>query len=271
MVNERLDRLLVSRGLVSGRRQAYAVIVGGTVRVDGITCRKPDHKVASDARIDYEPLSGQYVSRGGLKLEKALDVFSVGIAGRTVLDVGASTGGFTDCLLKRGAVRVIAVDVGYGQLAWKLRQDERVTVLERINARYLEPDQLPERASLATIDISFISLEKVMPAVIKCISDDGQVLALVKPQFEIGKGRVGRTGVVKASNDHLLVLSTAAKHIMDQGLSVLGLSWSPIRGPKGNIEFWLYLSKQPSVGYASEEIDAISALAVKEAHAELNQ
>jgi 23S rRNA (cytidine1920-2'-O)/16S rRNA (cytidine1409-2'-O)-methyltransferase len=271
MARERLDRLLVSRGLVEGRRQAYAVIVGGSVKVDGSTCLKPDHKVDTDADIEYEDGGRDYVSRGGLKLAKALDVFDVSVEGLTVLDAGASTGGFTDCLLRSGAARVIAVDVGYGQLAWKLRQDERVSVLERVNARYLEPEQLPARPALATIDVSFISLAKVLPAVERCLSDDGEILGLVKPQFEIGKGRIGRDGVVRRIEDHIEVVAAVARQCAELGLSIMNISYSPILGPKGNVEFWIYLSKKRSVGYSVNDIDELAARIAAQAHAELIQ
>jgi 23S rRNA (cytidine1920-2'-O)/16S rRNA (cytidine1409-2'-O)-methyltransferase len=271
MVKERLDRLLVSRGLVEGRRQAYAVIVAGAIKVNGSTCLKPDLKVETEAEIDFEDPGRGYVSRGGLKLAKALEVFQVSVEGLTVMDAGASTGGFTDCLLRQGAAHVIAVDVGYGQLAWKLRQDKRVSVLERVNVRRLRPEQLPAVPTLATIDVSFISLMKVLPAITGCLAENGAVLALVKPQFEIGKGLVGRNGVVRRAEDHVEVLATVGRQCIEQGLSVLGVSYSPILGPKGNIEFWIYLSKKPSVGYAIRDINALAAQIVEQAHMELIQ
>lgn len=269
MTKERLDRLLVSRGLVAGRRQACAAVIAGSVKVNGSVCRKPDQQVEEDAALDYSSGADEYVSRGGLKLEKALDVFDVRVKDRVVLDAGASTGGFTDCLLRRSAAKVFAVDVGYGQLAWKLRQDERVTVLERVNIRYLNPDDLDEAPSLTTIDVSFISLDKVLPAIARVLVESGEVLALIKPQFEIGKGRVGRDGVVRAVADHLEVLTATARFCADEGWSVLGLTWSPLLGPKGNIEFWIHLSKVPAVGYPIVDIDARAVEVAEGAHREL--
>ncbi len=269
MIKERLDRLLVSRGLVTGRKQAYAAIIVGSVKVDGSVCRKPDQKISEGAVLEYTGSEDEYVSRGGLKLERALDVFDVAVEGRIALDAGASTGGFTDCLLRRGAAKVFAVDVGYGQLAWKLRQDERVKVLERVNVRYLEPKLLDEAPGLTTIDVSFISLAKVLPAIGAVLDEKGEALALIKPQFEIGKGRVARDGVVRASDDHREVVGAIVRLCFGEGWSVLGLTWSPILGPKGNIEFWIHLSKVPSVGYAIEDIDARVLEVVEGAHEEL--
>ena len=260
---------MVSRGLVAGRRQACAAVIAGSVKVNGSVCRKPDQKVEEDATLDYSSGEDEYVSRGGLKLEKALDVFDVRVKGRVALDAGASTGGFTDCLLRRGAAKVFAIDVGYGQLAWKLRRDERVRVLERVNIRYLKPDDLDEAPSLAVIDVSFISVSKVLPAIGSVMIGAGEALALIKPQFEIGKGRVGRDGVVRAAADHLEVVTAAARFCAGEEWSVLGLTWSPIRGPKGNIEFWIHLSKVPPVGYPIEDIDARAADVVEGAHKEL--
>lgn len=261
---------MVSRGLVSGRGKAYALIVAGAVKVNGASCRKPDSKIDTGADISCETVRQDYVSRGGKKLEKALDVFGVSVEGLTALDAGASTGGFTDCLLRRGAAAVIAVDVGYGQLAWSLRQDERVTVLERVNVRHLELSQLPGPADIATLDLSFISLKTVMPAVVRLLTESGVVLALVKPQFEIGKGRVGGSGVVRRLEDHVFVLVDTAAYFLSIDLSVLGMSWSPVVGPKGNIEFWMHLSKKASVGYANWDIEGLAAQTAAGAHAELD-
>ncbi len=269
MTKERLDRLLVSRGLVPGRRQAYTAVITGLVKVNGATCRKPDQKVESDVSLDCESAADEYVSRGGRKLEKALTVFDMEVAGQVVLDAGASTGGFTDCLLQNGAARVFAVDVGYGQLAWRLRQDERVTVMERTNVRYMKPADLDCHPDLATIDVSFIALSRVLPAISGVLEADGEVLALVKPQFEVGKGRVGRDGVVRLAEDHLDVLVRVARHSVETGWSVIGLDSSPLLGPKGNIEFWLHLSNRVSVGYSIEEIKSKAAKVVADAHTEL--
>jgi 23S rRNA (cytidine1920-2'-O)/16S rRNA (cytidine1409-2'-O)-methyltransferase len=259
MKKERLDRLLVDRGLVAGRNKAFAVILAGQVKVNGEVCLKPDFAVDSSARVDYHPTELSYVSRGGLKLEKALDVFGVDVSGLIALDAGSSTGGFTDCLLRRGASRVIAVDVGYGQLDWRLRNDERVELHERVNLRYLTPEMISGPADIATLDLSFISLTKVMPAVTRCLAPDANVLALVKPQFEAGKGRVGRGGVVRDPAVRLSVLTELSRRLIDEGLSVLGMTWSPILGAKGNVEYWFYLSKESSVGYSIQRVEELAA------------
>ena len=250
---------------MESRNQAYAAIITGEVRVDGQISVKPAQLVESGASIDYRPSDLDYVSRGGKKLAKALDDFKIDVAGLTALDAGASTGGFTDCLLKRGAARVIAVDVGYGQLAWKLRQDDRVEVLERVNLRFLTPDKLSGLADIATLDLSFISLTLVMAAVAGCLIDDGEIVALVKPQFEVGKGKVGRGGIVKDPQLHIEVLTTLSRRFIGSGLSLAGMTWSPIVGAKGNIEYWLHLSKKPSVGYPIEMIGNLISQVVDDA------
>lgn len=235
----RLDHLLVERGLVSSGSQAQALILAGEVLVEGTVAKKPGMRVRSDAHVEVRaPLP--YASRGGLKLAVALDAFAVSVQGAICADVGASTGGFTDCLLQRGAARVYAIDVGYGQLAWSLRQDARVVVMERTNVRYLE--QLPERVHIVTIDVSFISLTKVLPVVVKWLdSPDAVVLALVKPQFEAGRTQVERGGVVRDPRVHRQVLERVAQAAMECGLQVWGLVRSPLVGPAGNVEFFMHL------------------------------
>lgn len=269
MAKERLDRLLVKRGLVESRNQAYAAIITGEVKVDGQISVKPAQLIDEAALIDYAPKDLDYVSRGGIKLAKALDDFKLDVRGLTALDAGASTGGFTDCLLRRGAAKVIAVDVGYGQLAWKLRQDSRVEVHERENLRFLTPEELSCPADVATLDLSFISLTLVMDAVVSCLVSDGLVIALVKPQFEVGKGKVGRGGIVKDPQLHREVLAGLSRRFIAGGLSVAGMTWSPISGAKGNIEYWLHLSKKPSVGYPIGVIDSMAADTVAGARDEL--
>ena len=246
MKRQRLDRLLVERGLVESREQARRLILAGAVSVDQRLQTKPGALVAGDAHITLKrPL--QYVSRAGLKLARALEHFEINPEGLIVIDVGASTGGFTDCLLQHGAAHVYAVDVGYGQLAWKLRQDPRVTVMERTNARYL--DSLPEPADMATFDVSFISLQLVIPPVLNLLKPTARIVALVKPQFEAGRGQVGRGGVVKDTSVHRQVLLDFARWARAQGLALLGLTPSPIRGPAGNVEFLSYLGRgQPDPG-----------------------
>ena len=236
----RLDQALVERGLAASRERAQLMVRAGLVRVSGMMTERPDQMVAADQTIE---LTGarDYVSRGGEKLAAALDAFAVEPRGRRCLDVGASTGGFTDVLLQRGAERVIAVDVGYGQLAWNLRQDARVIVLERVNIRRL--DQLPVPADLAVIDVSFISLRLVLPRVRDLLSPPGDVIALVKPQFEVGKGAVGKGGVVRDPMQHQQVLEAISDFARELGYLVAGQMPSPIQGAKGNREFFLYLRR----------------------------
>ena len=237
----RLDQALVAQGLVPSRQRAQAMVRAGLVRVGGALADRPDQMVDPDVSIDLDRVK-TYVSRGGDKLAAALDAFGLDPAGRVCLDVGASTGGFTDLLLQRGATRVIAVDVGYGQLAWSLRQDPRVTVLERVNIRQL--DRLPVPADLAVIDVSFISLRLVLPRVRELLSPPGDVVALVKPQFEVGKGAVGKGGVVRDPDQHRQVLIDLRKFADDTGYEVGGEIPSPILGAKGNREFLLFLRRR---------------------------
>lgn len=239
---ERADKLLVERGLVQSRERARALIMAGQVVAGDHKVDKPGQLLDSaiDLRVKEEI---PYVSRGGLKLQKALDEFAIDITGLIVMDVGASTGGFTDCLLQRGASRVFAVDVGYGQLAWKLRQDQRVLSLEKTNIRYLEPETLPAVPDMAVIDASFISLEKVLPNTLRLVKPLGHLVALVKPQFEVGKGEVGKGGVVRDPEKHHAVIDSICELARSLHLEVLGVTESPILGPKGNREFLLYLKK----------------------------
>jgi 23S rRNA (cytidine1920-2'-O)/16S rRNA (cytidine1409-2'-O)-methyltransferase len=239
----RLDRLLVERGLAASRQRAAALILAGRVTVEGRSAGKAGQQVAPDARVEVLEEDEGYVSRGGLKLAGALDAFSLTVAGLVAMDVGASTGGFTDCLLRRGARRVYAVDVGYGQLAWKLRQDARVVVLERTNVRYLEREQISEPVDLAAIDTSFISLTKVIPRVLEFLSENGRLLALIKPQFEVGRGLVGKGGVVRQPELHQRVVSELHRFCRDQGLAVEGVVESSLLGPKGNREFFILAVK----------------------------
>jgi 23S rRNA (cytidine1920-2'-O)/16S rRNA (cytidine1409-2'-O)-methyltransferase len=236
----RLDQALVAQGLVPSRQRAQAMVRAGLVRVAGAVADRPDQMVDPTVPIDLDRVKA-YVSRGGDKLAAALDAFGIDPSGRVCLDVGASTGGFTDLLLQRGAARVIAVDVGYGQLAWSLRQDPRVTVLERVNIRHLE--RLPVPADLAVIDVSFISLRLVLPRVRELLSPPGDVVALVKPQFEVGKGAVGKGGVVRDPEQHRRVLTEFRQFAEEIGYEIAGEIPSPIVGAKGNREFLLYLRR----------------------------
>jgi len=237
----RLDWILMERGLVASREEGRRRIMVGEVLVKDRSVTKAGALVDPDAPIRLTGKVLPYVSRGGLKLERALDEFEIKTRDRIVLDVGASTGGFTDCLLARGARRVYAVDVGYGQLDWGLRNDPRVLVLEKKNIRYLRPEELPVSPELAVIDVSFISLRLVIPKVIKLLSREGEILALIKPQFEVGKGKVGKGGVVRAPGEHSRVIAEIREAAEKSGLEVRGVTESPLLGPKGNKEFFIYL------------------------------
>ena len=244
MQKKRLDRLLVERGLAPTRQRAQALILSQMVLVDDMPGAKSGTLVREEAKIELKGADMPYVSRGGLKLEAALSHFKLDVTGLACLDVGASTGGFTDCLLSRGAAKVIAVDVGYGQLAWKLRQDARVTVVERTNIRFVDVGTLPFSADLTTIDVSFISLKLVIPRVLLLINPKARILALIKPQFEVGKGEVGKKGVVRDPEKHQQVLDDMARFGRDLGLSCQGPVASPILGPQGNREFFLLFSRK---------------------------
>ena len=237
----RIDRLLVERGLVESREQAARLILAGEVLVDGKRVSKAGALVARDAGVELQGRS-PFVSRGGEKLAHALDAFQLKVAGRVCLDVGASTGGFTDCLLQRGAARVYAVDVGVGQLDAKLRKDPRVVVMEKTNARALDPRIFGEQPTLAVIDVAFISLEKVLPSVFGVLAPRGEVIALVKPQFEVGREAVGKGGVVRDPALHRQAVARLARYAVLRGWHVLGVTASPLRGPKGNREFFLHCS-----------------------------
>jgi 23S rRNA (cytidine1920-2'-O)/16S rRNA (cytidine1409-2'-O)-methyltransferase len=241
VTRERLDKLLVDRGHAASRERARALIMAGAVRVGERVVDKAGTLVAVDAAIAVSGGDLPFVSRGGVKLAGALDRLGIDVTGRRVLDVGASTGGFTDCVLQRGARRVIAVDVGYGQLAWSLRRDPRVTLLERCNIRHLEPAQLPERPDCAVVDASFISLTLILPRIAALVAPGSVIVALVKPQFEVGKGQVGRGGVVRDPALHAAAISRVRDCATALDLTVLGECPSPILGPKGNREFFLAL------------------------------
>lgn len=244
MKKERLDKILVDRGLVQSRERARAMILAGKVVVGDHAVSKAGTLIDATADIRLKGEDIPYVSRGGLKLEGGLDAFSVEVQGRVALDVGASTGGFTDCLLQRGADRVYAVDVGYGQLAWKLREDPRVVNMERTNIRHLTPVDFPEQPSLAVIDASFISLEKVLPPTLGLLSDDAEIIALIKPQFEVGRGEVGKGGVVRDERKHQEVVERIKAFVENLDCAVIAVVESRILGPKGNREFLIHLSRR---------------------------
>ena len=234
---QRLDLLMTERGLCDSRSRAQALIMSGAVFVDGQKCDKAGTPVADDAAVEVRGETCPFVSRGGLKLEKALREFG---------DSGASTGGFTDCLLQKGAKKVFAIDVGYGQLAWALRTDPRVVCMERTNIRYVTPEDLGEPLDLSVVDVSFISLRLVLPAVQKLLKPTGQVLCLIKPQFEAGKDKVGKKGVVREKSTHVEVLEQFLGLADELGFTVRNLTFSPVKGPEGNIEFLGHLSMQPA-------------------------
>ncbi len=262
MSKSRLDQLVFERGLTPSRERARTSVMAGLVYVNGQKETKPGTPVPPDADIELRGDALPYVSRGGLKLEKAVSVFSIRPAGYVCADCGASTGGFTDVLLKNGAAKVYAVDVGYGQLAWTLRQDSRVVCLERTNVRYLTREQIPEPLDLATMDLSFISLRLVLPAVRDLLKERGRVVCLVKPQFEAGREKVGKKGVVRDSAVHEEVLRDFLAYSAEAGFALLGLDFSPIRGPEGNIEYLAYLEK----GGANAAAPDVAAL-VRASHA----
>ena len=243
---QRLDLLMTERGLCDSRSRAQALIMSGAVFVDGQKCDKAGTPVADDAAVEVRGETCPFVSRGGLKLEKALREFGVDPTGYVCSDSGASTGGFTDCLLQKGAKKVFAIDVGYGQLAWALRTDPRVVCMERTNIRYVTPEDLGEPLDLSVVDVSFISLRLVLPAVQKLLKPTGQVLCLIKPQFEAGKDKVGKKGVVREKSTHAEVLEQFLGLADELGFTVRNLTFSPVKGPGGNIEFLGHLSMQPA-------------------------
>ncbi len=257
-MKKRLDLVLMERGLRESRQKAQAAIMGGTVFVNGRRVDKPGTAVPEDAEIVLRE-EERYVSRGGRKLEKAMAVFPISLTGAVCADIGASTGGFTDCMLQNGAAKVYAVDVGYGQLAWKLRQDPRVVCLERTNARYITGEQIPEKLDFASVDVSFISLNLILPPLRALMRDDAQAVCLIKPQFEAGRGKVGKKGVVRDPAVHREVLEGFLEHAAQGNFFVRGLDWSPIRGPEGNIEYLGYLSVQPPERETAWDLTALVA------------
>ncbi len=262
----RLDLLLVERGLEETRQRAQAVIMSGVVYVDGRKADKPGMAVPASAAVEIRGDKLPYVSRGGLKLEKAMKAFPIHLEGAVCADIGASTGGFTDCMLQNGAARVYAVDVGRGQLAWKLRSDPRVVCLERTNARYLSREQVPEELAFASVDVSFISLKLILPPLAALLAEGGQAVSLVKPQFEAGREKVGKKGVVRDPAVHLEVLERWLGHAREAGLTPMGLTYSPIRGPEGNIEYLGFLRKG---GGGGPELDLRSV--VEDSHRTLKE
>ncbi|MGI5911705.1 MAG: TlyA family RNA methyltransferase [Syntrophomonadaceae bacterium] len=263
----RLDNLLLTRGFANSREKARAMILAGEVQVNGRQVDKPGISFSKEVSIKVNSNTQRYVSRGGLKLEKAIKVFGVDFTGKSVLDVGASTGGYTDCALKHGAERVFAVDVGYGQLDWKLRNDPRVICLEKTNIRYLTPEQLGQEVDIVTIDVSFISTILVFPVVKNLMKADGSIISLIKPQFEAGRDKVGKKGVVRDGKVHTEVLLKCIAAAAKENLLCVAITFSPITGPQGNIEFFIHLCKERS--QVEFDLDNMVTAVVAEAHQQL--
>ncbi len=268
---ERLDLLLVKRNLASSRERAKAMIMEGNVYVNGLKEDKPGTLFPLSVQIECRGEEPEFVSRGGQKLKKALQVFPVSLSGRICMDIGASTGGFTDCMLQNAASKVYSIDVGYGQLAWKLRTDERVVCMEKTNFRYLTKEDIPDVPSFASADVSFISLSKILPAAFRILSEQGEMVCLIKPQFEAGREKVGKKGVVKDPSVHEEVIHTVIGQACSEGFFLRGLDYSPIRGPEGNIEYLLYLSKDGTEKPESEDLRDLIKSVVGKAHTELEK
>lgn len=247
MAKKRLDVMLVEQGLAESREKAKAIIMSGIVYVDGEKEDKAGSTFAETASIEVRGKTLKYVSRGGLKLEKAMQVFPIELEGKVCMDVGASTGGFTDCMLQNGAVKVYSVDVGYGQLAWKLREDERVICMEKTNIRYVKPEDIDDKIEFASVDVSFISLSKVLPPLRNLLKEDAEVVCLIKPQFEAGREKVGKKGVVRDKSVHVEVIENVSCFALTSGFEILGLDFSPVKGPEGNIEYLIHLRKTAEI------------------------
>lgn len=262
----RLDQYLFQHQMVPSRERAKALIMAGIVYVNDEKSDKAGNQIAEDAIVEIRGHDLQYVSRGGLKLEKAMQVFPLSPRDKICMDIGASTGGFTDCMLQNGAIKVYAVDVGYGQLAWKLRCDERVVNMERTNIRHVTAEELADKIAFFSVDVSFISLKHIFPVAQKITTADAQGVCLVKPQFEAGREKVGKKGVVREAETHCEVIANASGFALQNGFSVVGLDYSPIKGPEGNIEFLIYVQKSDvPIGFSAQEIAAV----VEKAHSTL--
>ena len=271
MKKERLDVLLVKKGLASSREKAKAIIMSGIVFVDGQREDKAGSTFDEKQEIIVKGKTLKYVSRGGLKLEKAMKNFDIVLKDKVCMDVGASTGGFTDCMLQNGAVKVYSVDVGYGQFAWKLRNDPRVVCMEKTNIRYVTPEDIADPIGFASIDVSFISLTKVLGPVKALLEDNGQIVCLIKPQFEAGREKVGKKGVVREPAVHLEVIDMVIDYALSIGFEALNLEFSPIKGPEGNIEYLLYLQKHPEDQEAEYAVRREAAADPKAVVAEAHQ
>ncbi len=264
-MKKRLDIYLVENNLVSGRDLAKSLIMAGKVYVNNQRADKAGEQISETDKVEVRAEVQKYVSRGGLKLEKAMEAFNINLSGAVCMDIGASTGGFTDCMLQNGAEKVFSVDVGYGQLAWKLRCDERVINMERTNIRYVTEDDIKTKLDFASIDVAFISLKLVLPVLYNLLADEKTFVALIKPQFEAGREKVGKKGVVRDKNVHKEVIEEIVSFSQNMGFKILGLEFSPIRGPEGNIEYLMYAQKtKTDILDFSEEIDAL----VEKSHVE---
>ena len=252
--NERLDQAIFNRGFAESREKAKAYIMAGVVFVNNQKADKAGSTVKPDDILEVRANPLKYVSRGGLKLEKAMEVFEIRLDDMICADIGASTGGFTDCMLQNGAKKVYAIDVGYGQLAWKLRTDSRVVNLERTNFRYVTENEIPYLLDFASVDVSFISLSLIIPALVPLLKENGRAVCLIKPQFEAGKDKVGKKGVVRDPSVHQEVIEKIVEVMKTNGLSVLGLDFSPVKGPEGNIEYLIYVQKNDEI-FISQDID----------------
>ncbi|RHR36666.1 TlyA family RNA methyltransferase [Eubacterium sp. AF19-12LB] len=268
-MKERLDVLLVKRGLAESREKAKAIIMSGIVFVDNEREDKAGTFFKDTVNIEVRGKTLKYVSRGGLKLEKAMDKFGVTLDKKICMDVGASTGGFTDCMLQNGAVKVYSVDVGHGQLAWKLVQDERVVCMDKTNIRYVTRDDIDDVIEFASIDVSFISLTKVLLPVRELLTDDGEIVCLIKPQFEAGREKVGKKGVVRDKNVHIEVINNVIEYAKSINLKILNLDFSPVKGPEGNIEYLLYLKKK--LNENEEDVEITVKDVVENSHKELDK
>lgn len=257
MAKIRLDNYIADNGLAPSREKAKALIMAGVVYVDNQKVDKAGTFITEEQNVEIRGGEQKYVSRGGLKIEKAMNSFDVTLTDKVCMDIGASTGGFTDCMLQNGAVKVFAVDVGYGQLAWKLRCDERVVNMERTNIRYVTLEDIKEPLDFASVDVAFISLKLVLPVAYNLLKDSGEVVALIKPQFEAGREKVGKKGVVKDISVHKEVVAEIYNFATSNGFGVLGLDFSPIKGPEGNIEYLIHLKKNSENKVKTEEIDII--------------
>lgn len=267
-MKERLDILLVERKLAPSREKAKTMIMEGNVFVDNQREDKAGSMFPTDCRIEIHGNTLKYVSRGGLKLEKAMTHFDISLENKICMDIGASTGGFTDCMLQNGAQKVYAVDVGYGQFAWKLRCDERVVCMEKTNIRYVTPSDIADRLDFASVDVSFISLTKVLGPARELLKDNGEIICLIKPQFEAGREKVGKKGVVRDQAVHREVIEKVVEYAMELGFSIKNLEFSPIKGPEGNIEYLIYMKKDEE-GSMAETVTIQNT--VKEAHAALDK